>query len=679
MGDLIVRPSYQLGPTDILSVDKLNLMATPIVELALQDPVNDQNFFRNGNFYSSFWITPGGIDCPAAADTENASYWFASPVGGTVNYSRDTIVPDIFSLFSAKLIGSATCDTVEFGQQINADLAATLRRQCTFSGHIRNDTGLALSPKLNIYTCNSFNNFNDTALVASLDLGTIQNGAWGYDTATADFSAYANVANGLYLAIELPSGSMNGAAKVVHFSRLKFQIGELATEFVDDVSLFVTTPSIGPSDLQDGCIARPALFQPNVIPAGAYMAGSIQTGDIGVGQVQAANLDPGINTTTTAGFTVPAVNANVPISVVSAARISPGLILTIQGAGNYLVVSVAGNVVTTQNRGDAGNASSGTIVNSGASVTTSGNAVIGSLGFTPVNKGGDTAVGAIQHQIDTVVGAGSAAGAAVVVQSTDANKTNDGYFPAIGLVRDPAGVRRSIGLDVNNRLKTVDAAGTVGYIADSIKQIDTSFYQDKSITLAKLADALVNLIIPPGLIEIFGGPTVPTGWLECNGSAVSRTGATAALFNAIGTTWGSGDNVSTFNLPDLRGRSPIGYCGSAVAGITSRPLGTHNFGEETHLLAVGEMPVHNHVLNETPHQHPDPGHAHAVNLRADVVITGNSGALTNAGGAGQAYATGAAFTGLQAVSTGITMNNTGGGAVHNNMQPSAVVKYMIKT
>jgi len=189
MADLIVRPSFQLGPTDILDVDKFNLMATPVVELSLQDPVNDQNFFRNGNFYSSFWITQAGIDCPAAADTENANYWFVSPVGGPVNFSRDTVVPDLFSLFSAKLVGSATCATVEFGQQISGDLAATLRRNCTFSGSIRNDTGLALSPKLNIYTCNAFNNFNNTSLVGTLDLGTIQNGTWGYDTATADFSA----------------------------------------------------------------------------------------------------------------------------------------------------------------------------------------------------------------------------------------------------------------------------------------------------------------------------------------------------------------------------------------------------------------------------------------------------------------------------------------------------------
>jgi hypothetical protein len=72
--DLIVKPSYQLKATDILTVDKLNLMATPVVELALEEPVNDQNFLRNGNFYSAFWKTPAGISCPVGVDTTNASY-----------------------------------------------------------------------------------------------------------------------------------------------------------------------------------------------------------------------------------------------------------------------------------------------------------------------------------------------------------------------------------------------------------------------------------------------------------------------------------------------------------------------------------------------------------------------------------------------------------------------------
>lgn len=57
---------------------------------------------------------------------------------------------------------------------------------------------------------------------------------------------------------------------------------------------------------------------------------------------------------------------------------------------------------------------------------------------------------------------------------------------------------------------------------------------------------------PPGTIIDFAGPTPPGGFLLCDGSAISRT-MYANLFNAIGTTWGSGDGSTTFNLPDLRG------------------------------------------------------------------------------------------------------------------------------
>ncbi|MDI6872580.1 MAG: phage tail protein, partial [Bacillota bacterium] len=57
--------------------------------------------------------------------------------------------------------------------------------------------------------------------------------------------------------------------------------------------------------------------------------------------------------------------------------------------------------------------------------------------------------------------------------------------------------------------------------------------------------------VPPGVVVPYGGSTPPSGWLECDGAAVSRT-AYAALFAAIGTIWGAGDGSTTFNLPDLR-------------------------------------------------------------------------------------------------------------------------------
>ena len=65
-------------------------------------------------------------------------------------------------------------------------------------------------------------------------------------------------------------------------------------------------------------------------------------------------------------------------------------------------------------------------------------------------------------------------------------------------------------------------------------------------------------IIPSGMLSPFAMSTAPTGWLECDGSAISRT-TYAALFAAIGTTYGAGDGSTTFNLPDLRGEFLRGW------------------------------------------------------------------------------------------------------------------------
>ncbi|WP_349305003.1 phage tail protein [Neisseria sp. Marseille-Q6792] len=80
------------------------------------------------------------------------------------------------------------------------------------------------------------------------------------------------------------------------------------------------------------------------------------------------------------------------------------------------------------------------------------------------------------------------------------------------------------------------------------------------------ADDLAGMI-PSGAVMYFAGQTAPTGWLKANGAAVSRT-AYAALFAAIGTTYGTGDGRTTFNLPDLRGEFIRGW--DDGRGIDSR-------------------------------------------------------------------------------------------------------------
>mgnify|MGYP003125155636 CR=1 FL=1 len=61
-----------------------------------------------------------------------------------------------------------------------------------------------------------------------------------------------------------------------------------------------------------------------------------------------------------------------------------------------------------------------------------------------------------------------------------------------------------------------------------------------------------------GTVSAFAMPTAPEGWLVCDGSAVSRTDY-AELFATIGTVWGHGDQITTFNLPDLRGEFIRGF------------------------------------------------------------------------------------------------------------------------
>lgn len=66
-----------------------------------------------------------------------------------------------------------------------------------------------------------------------------------------------------------------------------------------------------------------------------------------------------------------------------------------------------------------------------------------------------------------------------------------------------------------------------------------------------------SAVLPSGTILSFGGAAAPSGWLLCDGSAISRA-AYSTLFGVIGTAYGAGDGSTTFNVPDLRGRVPVG-------------------------------------------------------------------------------------------------------------------------
>ena len=96
---------------------------------------------------------------------------------------------------------------------------------------------------------------------------------------------------------------------------------------------------------------------------------------------------------------------------------------------------------------------------------------------------------------------------------------------------------------------------------------------------------------PAGMISGFGGATAPTGWLFCDGSAVSRT-TFQDLFDIIGVTYGVGDGSTTFNLPQLKGSVPVGLDGA----ISDFDALAKTGGEKEVTMTQAEMPAHTHTI-----------------------------------------------------------------------------------
>ena len=166
-------------------------------------------------------------------------------------------------------------------------------------------------------------------------------------------------------------------------------------------------------------------------------------------------------------------------------------------------------------------------------------------------------------------------------------------------------------------------------------------------------------LLPAGAILPYAGATAPTGYLLSFGQAISRS-TYADLFSAISTTYGAGDGSSTFNVPDLRGRAVGGQddMGGTSAnrltgtsgGVNGDTLGGTG-GLETHTLTTAQLAAHTHGTvydttdeaggNDNPRVNFEPSH--------------------------------------QSVGTITQSTSTGGGGAHNNVQPTIILNYIIKT
>lgn len=193
--------------------------------------------------------------------------------------------------------------------------------------------------------------------------------------------------------------------------------------------------------------------------------------------------------------------------------------------------------------------------------------------------------------------------------------------------------------------------------------------------------AWTTLGAAPGDLKSTAASTADPGWVIADGSLVPRTGLQADLFARIGVQYGAGNGSTTFQLPDLRARVPVGAGGGRSVGQSG--------GAETHTLAAAEsgMPTHNHPIATYDNRNTYMRSAAALALG-----TGSGGsAVFNfighpVGGAPPAVEVqGSTVLGdpLMFAAPPIltqTADRAGQGAAsaHNNMQPFQVVNWLIK-
>lgn len=206
---------------------------------------------------------------------------------------------------------------------------------------------------------------------------------------------------------------------------------------------------------------------------------------------------------------------------------------------------------------------------------------------------------------------------------------------------------------------------------------------------------------PTGSLVMFPSNVPPSGWLLCDGSEVDRV-VYSNLFSLIGVTFGIGDGANTFNLPDMRGRFPLGMDdpGAGTAGpanVVANPAADSiggTSGSETVTLTSAQMPVHGHSGSTGSDSHSHSGSTSGTGSHTHSYSDSTVGSLAGrADGGGTAYnsssilnkTTGTSGNHTHTVSTSsdshshtVSVGSAGSGDAHDNMPPFLAINYIIK-
>lgn len=233
------------------------------------------------------------------------------------------------------------------------------------------------------------------------------------------------------------------------------------------------------------------------------------------------------------------------------------------------------------------------------------------------------------------------------------------------------------------------------------------FYYYNGSSWTNLSNASASSSVPSGTVVSFAGSTAPSGWLLCDGSAVSRT-TYSDLFSSIGTLYGAGNGSTTFNLPDLRGRTVFGLdnMGGTAAnrltttgGISANNTLGASGGSQSITLATTNLPSHNHTFTGSQVTTSSDAHTHtyqdayfAENFSGGTGGNARYGTSANTDTDNNFYwrtSSNTHSTSPSNINTGSdshshtvtasgTIGNTGSGTAFSPLNPAVVLNYIIK-
>lgn len=194
-----------------------------------------------------------------------------------------------------------------------------------------------------------------------------------------------------------------------------------------------------------------------------------------------------------------------------------------------------------------------------------------------------------------------------------------------------------------------------------------------------IADTTLHQAFKAGDVKMIAHATIDSGWLLCNGQAVSRT-TYSALFARIGTTYGAGDGSSTFNVPNFVLRIPIGVSAGTVNLGTATgtwdhshtvAAHTHTINNHQHSLNSHTHTLASHAHTVPEHTHPVPPHGHSCDHGwSNIQILGGSGAHTHTYGAKEGGSNGSGADRAQGASstsgTNVSYATNTGSSTHSH-------------